>query len=115
MVECVELTAETGRHAHGRHLIKVHEEIVLYIPLREVFAIDGNTPDIEQVVITELGERRVGFVVDKVIGQHQTVIKSMGQMLRNLYDISGATILGESSVVLILDVLNLMQHTEETT
>ncbi len=112
VVECVELTEDGRRHAHGRHLIKVREEIVPYIPLREVFGIKGEIPSIEQVVITELGEKRVGFVVDKVIGQHQTVIKNMGQMLRNIDNISGATILGDGSVALILDVLKLMQQTE---
>ncbi len=112
VVECVELTGEQRKHAHGRHLIKVREEIVPYIPLREVFGIDGDSPDIEQVVITEIGQRRVGFVVDKVIGQHQTVIKSMGQMLRNIDNISGATILGDGSVALILDVLKLVQQSE---
>jgi len=112
VVECVELSEDARRHAHGRHLIKVRDEIVPYIPLREVFGIADGTPPIEQVVITELGEARVGFVVDKVIGQHQTVIKSMGHMLKNIDNVSGATILGDGSVALILDVYKLMQQSE---
>lgn len=112
VVECVELTDDGRRHSHGRHLIKVREEIVPYIPLREVFGINGGVPAIEQVVITELSDKRVGFVVDKVIGQHQTVIKSMGQILKNIDNISGATILGDGSVALILDVYKLMQQSE---
>jgi two-component system chemotaxis sensor kinase CheA len=67
---------------------------------------------VEQVVITEMGDRRVGFVVDKVIGQHQTVIKSMGQLLNNIESISGATILGDGNVALILDVYKLIQQVE---
>jgi two-component system chemotaxis sensor kinase CheA len=82
VVECVELTEEGRKRAHGRHVIKVREEIVPYIPLRETFSINGRSTGIEQVVITELRDKRVGFVVDKVIGQHQTVIKSMGHMFR---------------------------------
>ena len=112
VVECVELTEAGRKRAHGRHLIKVREEIIPYIPLRETFSINGGTPAIEQVVITELGNKRVGFVVDKVIGQHQTVIKSMGHMLKNIDNISGATILGDGTVALILDVYKLMQQTE---
>jgi len=54
----------------------------------------------------------VGFVVDKVIGQHQTVIKTMGSFLRDIEGISGATILGDGAVALILDVYKLMQHVE---
>ena len=77
-----------------------------------VFGINGGIPAIEQVVITELGDKRVGFVVDKVIGQHQTVIKTMGHMLKNIDNISGATILGDGTVALILDVYKLIQQTE---
>ena len=112
VVECVELTEEGRKRAHGRHLIKVREEIIPYIPLREVFSINGGVPSIEQVVITELGEKRVGFVVDKVIGQHQTVIKGMGNLLKNIDNISGATILGDGTVALIVDVYKLIQQTE---
>jgi len=112
VVECVELTDAERNHAHGRHLIKVREEIIPYIPLREVFGINGGTPSVDQVVITELGDKRVGFVVDKVIGQHQTVIKTMGGLLRDIEGVSGATILGDGAVALILDVYKLMQHVE---
>ena len=112
VVECVELTEEGKTRAHGRHLIKVREEIIPYIPLREAFSINEGIPAIEQVVITELGDKRVGFVVDRVIGQHQTVIKTMGHMLKNIDNISGATILGDGTVALILDVYKLIQQTE---
>jgi two-component system chemotaxis sensor kinase CheA len=112
VVECVELTGEGKNRAHGRHLIKVRKEIIPYIPLRETFGINGGIPAIEQVVITELGDKRVGFVVDRVIGQHQTVIKTMGHMLKNIDNISGATILGDGTVALILDVYKLNQQTE---
>ena len=110
VVECVELTEEGRKRAHGRHVIKVREEIVPYIPLRETFCINGRPTSIEQVVITELGDKRVGFVVDKVIGQHQTVIKSMGHMLKNIDNVSGATILGDGTVALILDINKLFQQ-----
>jgi two-component system, chemotaxis family, sensor kinase CheA len=112
VVECVELTASDISHAHGRHLIKVREEIIPYIYLREFFETGGKRPDIEQVVITDLAGSRVGFVVDKVIGQHQTVIKNLGSMFKATEGISGATILGDGSVALILDINRLMQQEE---
>jgi two-component system chemotaxis sensor kinase CheA len=112
VVECVELTEKDITHAHGRHLIRVREEIVPYIYLREYFESEGKRPEIEQVVITELGGRRVGFVVDKVVGQHQTVIKNLGSLYRSIEGVSGATILGDGSVALILDVNRLMQQGE---
>jgi two-component system chemotaxis sensor kinase CheA len=112
VVECVELTGADITHAHGRHLIRVREEIVPYIYLREYFESAGRRPEIEQVVITDLGGRRVGFVVDKVVGQHQTVIKNLGSLYRSIEGVSGATILGDGSVALILDVNRLMQQVE---
>ncbi|HEY5513045.1 MAG TPA: chemotaxis protein CheA [Geomonas sp.] len=110
--ECVELTREDVARAHGRNLAHVRERLVPYIPLRERFRIPGRVPDIEQIVITEVNGVRVGFVVDQVIGEHQTVIKSLGRAYKNAEGISGATILGDGSVALILDVPQLVQSVE---
>jgi len=90
----------------------VREHLVPYIPLRERFLIHGESPDIEQIVITEVNGSRIGFVVDQVIGEHQTVIKSLGRAYKNVAGISGATILGDGSVALILDVPQLVQSAE---
>ena len=70
-------------------------------------------PEIEQIVITESGDTRVGFAVDSVIGQHQTVIKSLGNYYRDVEGISGATILGDGAVALILDLPKLVQKAEK--
>jgi two-component system, chemotaxis family, sensor kinase CheA len=110
--ECVELTREDVARAHGRNLAQVRERLVPYIPLRERFGIRGSSPDIEQIVITQVNGSRVGFVVDNVIGEHQTVIKSLGRAYKNIEGISGATILGDGSVALILDVPQLVQSVE---
>ncbi|SNB44785.1 chemotaxis protein CheA [Geobacter sp. DSM 9736] len=112
--ECVELTREDVERAHGRHLANVRGQIVPYIPLRSKFAIRGDSPDIEQIVITEIEGRRVGFVVDDVIGEHQTVIKSLGRMYRDIDGLSGATILGDGTVALILDIPKLVQLEERS-
>jgi two-component system, chemotaxis family, sensor kinase CheA len=110
--ECIELTRQDVARSHGRNLANVRDRLVPYIPLRERFRIAGEVPDIEQIVITEVNGSRVGFVVDQVIGEHQTVIKSLGRAYRNAEGISGATILGDGSVALILDVPQLVQSVE---
>ncbi|UFS71324.1 chemotaxis protein CheA [Geomonas sp. RF6] len=110
--ECVELTREDVARAHGRNLANVRDHLVPYIPLRERFGISGEPPEIEQIVITEVEGARVGFVVDHVIGEHQTVIKSLGRAYKNIEGISGATILGDGSVALILDIQHLIQSVE---
>ncbi|MBU5613353.1 chemotaxis protein CheA [Geomonas azotofigens] len=110
--ECVELTREDVARSHGRNLARVREHLVPYIPLRQRFAIAGAPPDIEQIVITQVNGVRVGFVVDHVLGEHQTVIKSLGRAYKDTEGISGATILGDGSVALILDIPQLLQAVE---
>ncbi|MBJ6723140.1 chemotaxis protein CheA [Geomesophilobacter sediminis] len=110
--ECVELTRDDVSRSHGRNLANVREHLVPYIPLRQRFQITGEPPEIEQIVITEVDGMRVGFVVDHVIGEHQTVIKSLGRAYKNIEGISGATILGDGNVALILDIPQLVQSVE---
>jgi len=113
--ECVELSrAETEKteNARGKKMAHVRGDIVPYIRLREWFGVEGAPPDLEQIVIVRAEGKRVGFVVDAVVGQHQTVIKSLGRLYRNVDGISGATILGDGTVALILDIFKLIQVVE---
>lgn len=105
--ECIELAREDASKGHGRRLVNVRGEIIPYISVREQFTVPGEAPPIEQIVITEVDGQRIGVVVDEVIGEHQTVIKSMGGLYRDLKDISGATILGDGTVALIIDLASL--------
>jgi two-component system chemotaxis sensor kinase CheA len=65
-------------------------------------------------VIVSTGEHRVGLVVDQVIGDHQTVIKSLSKLHTDVENFSGATILGDGSVALILDVGHLVEMGQRT-
>jgi two-component system chemotaxis sensor kinase CheA len=107
--ECMFLTKEHKERAHGRQIVDVRDKIIPYIHLREMFVVAGTPPAIEQLVITAIDGERVGFVVDTIVGQHQTVIKSLGNAYKNVEGVSGATILGNGSVALILDVPKLYQ------
>lgn len=107
--ECVELTQADIEHAHGRNLANVRGALIPYIPLRERFQLGDRNRGIQHVVVTEIAGERIGLLVDSVIGEHQTVIKSLGKMYRDVQGISGATILGDGSVALILDVPQLVQ------
>lgn len=111
--ECVELTREDVANSHGRNLANVRGAIIPYIPLREHFRITDQQPEIEQIVIADIHGTKVGFVVDSVVGEHQTVIKSLGKMYRDVKGISGATILGDGTVALILDMNVLLQSIEQ--
>jgi two-component system, chemotaxis family, sensor kinase CheA len=111
--ECVELTRENVARAHGRHMADVRGNLIPYVRLREEFRTNGKLPDREQIVITEIDRNKIGFVVDQVIGQHQTVIKSLGKVYRDVEGISGATILGDGTVALIMDTVRLQQIAEK--
>ncbi len=110
--ECVELTREDVRKGHGRQMIYLRGEIVPYVSLREHFGVDGEPPAIEQVVVVMAENNKIGFVVDKVIGEHQTVIKTLGKVYRDAEGVSGATILGDGSVALILDIHSILRGAE---
>jgi two-component system chemotaxis sensor kinase CheA len=108
VVECLELRRDqTVRSV--RNIVNVRDKIVPYVRLRDEFSVAGLPPEIEQVVITAIGGEQLGFVVDSVIGEHQTVIKNLGSIYQGVKGISGATILGDGRVALILDPLALQQ------
>ncbi|WP_029894648.1 chemotaxis protein CheA [Desulfohalovibrio reitneri] len=107
--ECVELQAQQVSGGANKRIIDLRGEIVPYVMVREWFEVPGNPPPIEQVVVTSTEWGRVGLVVDSVIGEHQTVIKSLGRVYRDVEGLSGATIRGDGSLALILDVPRLVR------
>ncbi len=109
-LECVELTAGDVRAAHGKHIANVRGEVIPYIRLSEYFRMETARPEREQIMVVETEHGRYGFVVDQVLGDHQTVIKNLGKLYRNVQAVSGATILGNGTVALILDPHRLVQN-----
>jgi two-component system, chemotaxis family, sensor kinase CheA len=107
--ECIELTRDEIAKANGKHLANVRGEIVPYVRLREHFHAGGALPEIEQIMVVETAAGRYGLVVDRVLGSCQTVIKNLGRFYRQVQIVSGATILGNGSVALILDPERLVQ------
>jgi two-component system chemotaxis sensor kinase CheA len=108
-LECVELTRQDVERAHGNHLASVRGEAVPYIRLSEFFAMKRPQPDREQIMIVETEDGHYGLAVDEVLGNHQTVIKNLGRLYRDVPTVSGATILGNGTVALILDPHRLVQ------
>lgn len=109
-LECIELTRQDIEKANGKHVANIRGEIVPYIRLRDFFDILTERPEREQIMIAETEDGRYGFVVDEVLGDHQTVIKSLGRFYRQVQFVSGATILGNGNVALILDPHRLVQE-----
>jgi two-component system, chemotaxis family, sensor kinase CheA len=71
---------------------------------------DGEPQQFAHVVIVTVGTRRVGFVVDQLIGQEEVVIKPLGKMLQGTPGMAGATITGDGTIALILDIPSLLRR-----
>ncbi len=106
--ECLELSLEEDLRSRGRSFISLRDSLVPFLRLRDLFR-TGTAPDpFQKVVVISTGDERVGLVVDQIVGDHQTVIKSMSKLHHDVATFSGATILGDGSVALILDVAHLV-------
>jgi two-component system, chemotaxis family, sensor kinase CheA len=110
--ECVELPRAENGVEH--RIVNMRGEIVPCLRLREVFGISGDFPAIEPIVVVKVDGLRVGLAVDRVVGEHQTVIKSLGRLYRDVEEFSGATIRGDGSMSLILDVSALVRRASES-
>ncbi|HRZ66141.1 MAG TPA: chemotaxis protein CheA [Spirochaetia bacterium] len=106
---CIEIPKEELAAKGERKIISYRDELVPYVDLRTFFESGGEEPSIQQIVIAAAQDSRVGFIVDQVVGDYQTVIKPLGRMYKDIEGISGATILGDGTVALILDVNRLAQ------
>jgi len=79
-----------------------------FLRLRELFAVPGAPDPFQKVVIVSFGDQRIGLVVDQVIGDHQTVVKSLSKLHAGVGTFCAATILGDGTVALILEVAHLL-------
>jgi two-component system chemotaxis sensor kinase CheA len=107
-LECVELNRAESET--GAHLATVRGELLPWIRLREYFGTHTPPPRREQIMIVASEGGRCGLVVDQVLGNCQAVIRSIGRLYRNVQIVSGATILGDGTVALILDPHRLVQE-----
>ena len=105
--ECVELTAEDER-SRGRNFLNVRGNLVPFLRLRDILSVGGSPDQHQKTIIISTGETHVGLVADQIIGNHQTVIKSLSKLHSDVTIFSGATILGDGTAALILDVAQLV-------
>lgn len=131
VVECVELSADEVRAAHGRQQINLRGEVLPFIRLKDLFGVGGSAaaadataqaletasqgsyarrPARENVVVVQYAGQRAGLVVDTLQGEYQTVIRPLGQVFAGMQGVSGFTILGSGLVALILDVPGLVRR-----
>ena len=102
-------TTATTVDPQGRSCVELRGALLPVVDIRRLYALDSEAPERSSVVVVRAGGRRYGVLVDNLLGQHQTVIKPLGLMLRSLRGVSGSSILGTGEVALIFDATALGQ------
>ncbi len=113
--KCYEFKHEVLENAVNQ-LIRTDDKEIAYINLRQLFEIEGDAPESEHVVVVQYGDTRIGLSVDNIIGQYQAVLKPLGRLYKDQQSISGATILGDGTVALVMDTNKLiLQYANQET
>ncbi len=117
IIESLQVRPDGINLVAGRgEVFKLRDEYLPVVRLHEVFGIEGNrAQDLKDglLVVVEGDGRRCGILVDDLIGQQQVVIKSLEANYGRVEGVSGATILGDGSVALILDIPGIMRLTNQ--
>ena len=106
--EIVELPRSKANPSRTQDFLDIRGRFVPFLRLGALFACEAPPAQTQNVVIVEAADGVVGLVVDRIIGTNQTVIKQMSKLHRSARSISGATIVGDGSVALIIDVPQLV-------
>lgn len=110
---CTQITRRQLEADNGRFIYE--GEPTTIIDLRKELEFSGKPPKTEHVVVVNYkDDMHVGLIVDKIIGEHQAVLKSLGKYFANQEYISGGSILGDGSIALVLDVPKLIKQMEKS-
>lgn len=107
---CAEWRDYNASEANKRRMAWVAGDLIPFIRLAEIFALPREMPAVQKVAVVQAGRHRVGVVVDEIVGNIQAVIKPLDRIYRNAPGISGATILADGTVALILDLSDLIRR-----
>ncbi len=113
VVEIVHLERGTVKEIQKREVTVVRGEVLPLYWLNSVLGLDSGSRWAEEkvpVVIVGISEKRLGFVVDELLGEQEIVIKSLGEFIGQVPGLAGATIMGDGKVALILDVRGLIDQ-----
>ncbi len=113
VVETLRVENEQIQSVRGREVVVIRGETVPLVRLRRTFgrSLDEGVPaDVAYMVVVGLADRRLGLVVDRLVGEQEVVIKSLNRFCGDVRGISGATILGDGNVALIVDVNGIVSE-----
>ena len=110
VLETVRINKDEIYTVEGRSVMRLREEVLSLVHIADMFEVERIFDPSEHayVVVLGLAESKIGLIVDSLVGQEEIVIKSMGEYLKGMEGIAGATIRGDGGVTLIVDVAALM-------
>lgn len=111
VTETIRMQKNQIEFVNNQEVIVVRGKVLPLVRLKRVFGSRDDVADLEKmfVVVVNLAGQQVGFVVDSLVGEQEIVIKSLGKYIGDVQGISGATILGDGNVALIVDVSNMVK------
>ncbi len=111
VIENIRVTGDEIKTIEGKEVIHIRGKVYPVIRLGSLVSDSGNKGSAQwkYIVILGIGEKQIGILVDRLHGQEEIVLKSMGEYLRGTEGISGACINGDGNVILVLDVAGLVE------
>ena len=110
VLETVRISTDEIYTVEGKSVMRLREDVLSLVHIADIFEVERIMSGGEHayVVVLGLGTQKLGLVVDTLVGQEEIVIKSLGDYLKGIEGIAGATIRGDGGVTLIVDVVALM-------
>ncbi|MCK4737822.1 MAG: response regulator [Sulfurimonas sp.] len=111
VLETVRISKDEIYTVEGRSVMRLREEVLSLVHIGDIFEVERilDASEHAYVVVLGLGTSKLGLIVDTLVGQEEIVIKSLGEYLKGIEGVAGATIRGDGGVTLIVDVVALME------
>ncbi len=106
---CDQIKTEALYHSHNNQVV-IGDDLIPYVSLRQLFAHSSTLPKKEKLIIVNKNDKRIAIVADKIIGEHQAVLKPLGEVFQAQQFLSGASMLGDGSLALMLDTNKLSNN-----
>lgn len=107
-IETIYLAEKNKKDTTFNYVVTINDEQIPYIDLREIFQNPKRENDeYSQMILIKIDEKKLGIVCDQVIGEYQTVMKPLGRYLEKQGYISGASIMGDGTIALVIDTSRL--------
>ncbi|MDQ1244591.1 MAG: two-component system, chemotaxis family, sensor kinase CheA [Campylobacterota bacterium] len=119
VLETVRISKDEVYTVEGRSVMRLREDVLSLVHIGDIFEVERilDSSEYAYVVVLGLGTSKLGLIVDTLVGQEEIVIKSLGDFLKGIEGIAGATIRGDGGVTLIVDVVAIMdmaKHVKST-